>query len=226
MFVLRSTCFQAPCHVYAQIYMPIVFFAMFMLRSTCQCLDLCVYVLRAMLLCLDLCSYAQIYMFMCFVLCLCAWIYVGCYAICYFSPFCHQISLFLAFWPFWWGVDLDPMVQAYIRTPRPILKGLDHFLLHVVVCLLASMLYLLVSLSRSRLCHALCLPWVCACVVTSVPPRVCLDVTICDIHFYGISVLAIHLSSLRATLICLLCATLLAFLVSMLSLHACLHVHA
>ena len=98
--------------------------------------------------------------------------------------------------------------------------------MHVVVCLLASMLYLLVSLSRSRLCHAWCPPWVCACVVTSVPPRVCLDVTICDIHFYGISVLAIHLSSLRATLICLLCATLLAFLVSMLSLHACLHVHA
>ena len=88
------------------------------------------------------------------------------------------------------------------------------------------MLYLLVSLSRSRLCHAWCPPWVCACVVTSVPPRVCLDVTICDIHFYGISVLAIHLSSLRATLICLLCAALLAFLVSMLSLHACLHVHA
>ena len=44
-----------------------LFFAMFMLRSTCPCLDPCVYVLYAMLVCLDL--------------------YVGCSAMCFYSPF-------------------------------------------------------------------------------------------------------------------------------------------
>ena len=35
--------------------------------------------------------------------------------------------------------------------------------MHVYVCLLASMLYIHVFLSRSRLCHALCPPWDCVC---------------------------------------------------------------
>ena len=84
--------------------------------------------------------------------------------------------------------------------------------MHVDVCLLVSMLYLYVTLSRS---------WVCACVVTSVPPRVCLDVTTSGIHLRGVSMLALHLSPLRAMLICLpclLCATRLAFFVF---LHLC-----
>jgi len=44
-----------------------MFFAMYLLRSTCLCLDLCVYVLCAMFVCLDL--------------------YVSCYAMCFYSPF-------------------------------------------------------------------------------------------------------------------------------------------
>ena len=49
--------------------------------------------------------------------------------------------------------------------------------MHIHVCLLVSMLYLHVSLPRDRFCHALYPLWVCAYVFTSVPPRVCLDVT-------------------------------------------------
>ena len=99
---------------------------------------------------------------------------------CATLAFCLLISLFLAFWPFWWDIDLDPV--AYICTPRPILKGLDLLLLHAYVCLLISMLYLHVSLSRSRLCYALHPPWVYACVVAPVPPRARLDVTIYEIQ--------------------------------------------
>ena len=73
MLILRSTCLCVPFHVYSWIYI-------FMLRSTCQCLDLCpfwshvMFMLRSMFLssschfvCLDL--------------------YVGCYAMCFYSPF-------------------------------------------------------------------------------------------------------------------------------------------
>ena len=80
------------------------------------------------------------------------------------------------------------------------------------------MLYLYVSLSRSRLCHALYPPWACACVVTFVLPRVCLDVNMSKIHLCGVGVLDSHISLLRAMLICLPCIFA--------SLHACLHVHA
>ena len=73
---------------------------------SCLCLDLHVYVLRAMFVCLDL--------------------YVDCYAICFYSPFVLWCLFFLCFGPFWWGVDLDPVVLAYIHTPRPISKGLYH----------------------------------------------------------------------------------------------------
>ena len=97
--------------------------------------------------------------------------------------------------------------------------------MHVYVCLLASMLYVNVCLSRSRLYHALLPPWVCVCrslrplayVVASIPPRACLDVTTCEIHFCGVGVLDTGLSSLHAMLICLpclFCATCLAFFVS------------
>ena len=87
------------------------------------------------------------------------------------------------------------------------------------------MLYVNVSLSISRLCHALRPPWSCACqslgplacVVASIPPRACLDVTTCEIHLHGVGVLDTHLSPLRAMLICLpylFCATHLAFFAS------------
>ena len=114
MFVPRSTCFQALCHVYAQIYMP-------MFSLPCFCLDLH--------------ANAQIYVFMLKLMCLYApcqacmlrsiLVAMPCATLALFSPL--LISLFLAFWPFWWGVGLNPMVQSYILTPRPILKGLDHF---------------------------------------------------------------------------------------------------
>ena len=162
MFVLRSTCFQAPCHMYAQIYMPTFSMPWF-------CLDLHVYAqiykpkFRSMSLWAPCHAYAQIYVFMCSVPCLCVrsirWLL--CHVL--LQPLCSLMFLFLVFGPFRWGVDLDPVVQAYIHTPRPISKGLDYFLMHVYVCLLASMLYAYVCLSRSRLCHALCPPWACAC---------------------------------------------------------------
>ena len=41
---------------------------------------------------------------------------------------------------------------SYVLSPFP---------LYVYVCLLAFMLFLHVSLSRSRPCHALCPPWIC-----------------------------------------------------------------
>jgi len=92
--------------------------------------------------------------------------------------------------------------------------------MQVDVYLLASMLYLCVSLSSSRFYHALCLPWACVCMVTPVPSRVCLDATICEIHLRGVGVLVLHLSPLHAMLICLPCllrATCLVFFASMLS---------
>ena len=63
--------------------------------------------------------------------------------------------------------------------------------------MLASILYFHVCLSRSRLCHALCPLWACACrslgplacVVASVPPVDCLGVTTCEIHLHGVGLL-------------------------------------
>ena len=49
--IYMSTC-SLPC-LYLDLH-AYVFFAMFMLRSMCLCLDLCVYVLRAMFVCLNL----------------------------------------------------------------------------------------------------------------------------------------------------------------------------
>ena len=83
------------------------------------------------------------------------------------------------------------------------------------------MLYNRVSLSRSRLYQALHPPWIHAYVVTSIASRVCLDVTTCEIHPYGVGVLDSHLFSLCEMLICLpclLCATRLDFFTS---LHLC-----
>ena len=98
------------------------------------------------------------------------------------------------------------------------LPSLNHGCKIECLHLLISMLYLHVSLSRCRLCHALCPLWACARVVTSIPPRVFLDVTTYEIHLCGVSVLDSHLSPLHAMLICLpclLCATCLAFFASL-----------
>ena len=199
MFMLRSTCLCVLCHVFAQIYMLV-------LRSVSLCLDLhamfvcsdlCVYVLHAMLVCSDLCW------LLCHVL-LQPFLSLDISLSCVLALLvrCRSRSC---------GLGLHLYTQAYI-------KEFGSFPLHVYVCLLASILYLHVSLSRSRLCHALCPLWVCAHVVTSIPPRDCLNVATYEIHLRGVGVLDSHLSSLRAMLICLhclFCATHLAFLAFM-----------
>ena len=172
MLILRSTCLCVLCHVYAQIYM-------FMLRSTSLCLDLCVYVLRAMLVCLDLCW------LLCHVL---------------LKLFHPLISLFLAFWPFWQGVDLGPMVQAYIHTPRPILKSLDNFLcMSMFACFLLCFISMLASLNLgfATLCALYGLVLVDPqshqlSVVASILPKASLGVTTCETHLRGVGVLDTH----------------------------------
>ena len=214
-FMLKSTCSQAHCHVYAQIYM-------FMGSLPCLCLDLCLCVLCRI--------YAQIYMPMCSLPCLCLdlcvyvlYVMLVCLDLCWLL--CHvllyplfslyiSLSCVLAFLVGHrsrsCGLGLHPYTQAYI-------KRFGSFPLHVYVCLLVSMLYLHVSLSRSRLYLTFHPQWACAHVVTSVPPRVCLDVITCEIHPCGVGVLNSCISLLCAMLICLpclLCTTRLAFFAS------------
>jgi len=109
--------------------------------------------------------------------------------------------------------------------PRPISKGLDHFL-YVCVFLLASILYIHICLYRSRLCHAFFPPWACscrsfgllACVVAFVPLVACLDVTTYEMHLCDVGVLDTHLSPLCVMMLCLpcqLCAIHLAFFFSL-----------
>ena len=145
-------------------------------------------------------------------------IYGGCYAMCYFSPFWTLISLFLAFWPFRWGVEIH-----WSRSTSVHLGLYQSVWIISFACLCLLVCFYALStcyLSRSRLCHALCPLWVYACVVIFVLPKVCLDMTICEIHLWGVGVLVLQLSLLHAMLICLLCflcATRLAILTSMLS---------
>ena len=112
------------------------------------------------------------------------------------------------------GLGLHMHAQAYI-------KGFGSFPSHVHIFLLISMLYLHVCLSRSRLYHALCLLWACACVVASVPPRACLDVTTCEINPRGVGAHDSHLSPLHVMLICLPCLLYATCLAYFASLHIC-----
>ena len=194
MFLGSLPCLCIDLHAYE-------FFALFLLRSTCWCLDLCVYVLRAMLVCSDL------YWLLCHVL-LQPFMSLDISLSCFLALLvgCRSRSC---------GIGPDLHTQAYI-------KGLGSFPLHANVCLLAIMLYLHVSLSRSSLCRALHPSWTCACVITSIPHRVCLGITTCEIHSYGVGVLDSRLSLPRLMLIrlpCLLCSTHLAFFAS---LHLCM----
>ena len=92
-----------------------------------------------------------------------------------------DIFSFLCFDPYWWGVDLDPVVQIYIHTPRPISKGLDHFLM--CMCMFTCFYTLCLCLPlKSRLCHALCPLWACLCVVTSIPLVAYWSVTTYETH--------------------------------------------
>ena len=149
MFVLRSTCFQAPCHAYAQIYV-------LMCSLPCLCLDLhvraqiCVPMLRSM--------------------CLCA-LYHACVlrSMSVAMP-CASIALLSL------DVSLSCVlafiggVQIQTLWFRPTSAHLDLYqrvwiisFKHIYLRLFASMLYLYVRLSRSWIFHALCLPWACAC---------------------------------------------------------------
>ena len=184
-----------------------VFFAMFLLRSTCQCLDLW--------------SYAQIYVFMCSVPCLCTQIYVGCYAMCYFSPFYPLISLFLTFWPFQQGVDLDPVVQAYIHTPRSISKGVDLSFLcmsmfaYQLLCFISMLDSLYLGFAMLCALYGLMLAWLHSSLLGFVWMYPCVGYTpvvlVCLIYAF--------LHPLRCCLPCLLCTTRLAFFAS---LHLCM----
>ena len=117
MYMLRSTCFQAPCHVYAQIYMLLgslpflrldlhaYMFFMFMLISTCLCIlfHVCasIHMLLGSLTCLRLDVHAYVFLsiFMlrstCFcVLCL---VYAQIYIFeCYMPCSCIQIYMLVA----------------------------------------------------------------------------------------------------------------------------------
>ena len=213
MFMLRSTCLCAPCLVHVQIYL-------IMCSLPCSCLDLLVYVLLALFMLRSTSLSAS---------CLVHVSRSTCWLLCHvlLKPFYLLLPLFLVFWSFRQGVDLDLVVQVYIHTPRPISKGLDHFLLHAYVCLLGSMLYIHVCLSRLRLCHALCPPWVCVC--WSLGPLACgcirsscglLDATTCEIYLRGVGLLnAYPFSAPCVDMLALLAlATHLAFFSS---LHLC-----
>ena len=229
MFVLRSTCFQAPCpcYVYAQIYMP-------MCSLSCLCLDIHAYVFFAIFMLRSMClwaschTYAQIHVFIRSMPYLCLQIYMLVAMPCAFIA-----TLFL-------DVSLSSVLaligRVQIQIPRsrptPIHLGLYQKVwiisfMRVYVCLLASMLYLNVCLSRSRLCHASYPLRVCfyqslrpfACAFASIPPRACLDVTTCEIQLCGVLVLDSHLSSFRAMFICLPCLLGATLWLSFLLLH-------
>ena len=173
MFVLRSTCFQTPFHVCAQTHiflgsLPMCFqIYMPMCSLPCLCLDLHAYVFFAMFMLITTCLcvtfhvYAQICKLVLRSVCLCA----SCHACvlrsllavmpCATLALCLLKSLFLAFWPFRWGVDLDPTVQAYI-------KGFGSFpFAFDVTCLLLCFISMLASLDLGfvMLPHGLMLVW-------------------------------------------------------------------
>ena len=142
MFVLRSTSFQPPCHVYAQIYM-------LMCYLPCFCLDLHVS--------------AQIYVPMLRSMCL----HAPCHACVLRSILvampCATLALFA---PYYFSFLCRPLLvgcksrscMAYIRMPRTILKGLDHFLyISMFACLHLYFISMLASLDLgfAMLC-ALC----------------------------------------------------------------------
>ena len=203
MFMLRSTCLCVLCHVYYQIYM-------FMFRSTSLCLDICVYVLHAMLACLDLC-------------------WLLCYVLIY--PFCPLMSLFLVFWPLLVGCRSRPCGLGLHLHTQAYIKGFRSFSLCISMfpCSLLCFISMLASLDLgfAMLCALRGLMLVSPqghllCVVASIPPRACFDVTTCEIHLHGVGVLETHLFPLRVTLKCLpclLCAVHLAFFASCIFAH-------
>ena len=167
MFVLRSTCFQAPFHVWAQTHiflgsLPMCFqIYMPMCSLPCLCLDLHAYVFFAMFmlittcLCVTLHVYAQICKLVLRSVCLCA----SCHACVLRSMLvampCVTLALFVPRYLSFLCFGLSGRVQiqilkAYIRTTRPILKGLDHFLqMSMFACILLCFISMLTSLDLS-----------------------------------------------------------------------------
>ena len=98
------------------------------------------------------------------------------------------------------------------------------------------MLYLHVCMSISKLYHALCPQWACACqslgplacVVTSIPPEACLNLTTCE-NTSGVLMSSMHtfLCSVRCWYACLACFAPPIWLSFLLCIFARLpHVHA
>ena len=77
------------------------------------------------------------------------------------------------------------------------------------------MLYLYAFLSRSRFCHALCIPWACFCVVAFIPLVAYWGVTTYETHPRDAGLLNAYPFSAPCCLPCLLYATRLAFFASM-----------
>ena len=211
MLVLRSTCscLDLP---YVQIYVPLglvpclcldpcvyvlyaifvcldlhahAFFAMFMLRSSYLCLDLCLFGPRVMLMFRSMCLCALCHV--CVLRSIC-WLLVSCASIALLSL---DISLSCV-------LALVGGVQIQIPRSRPTSTHLGLYQrvwiisLHACVCLLASALYLYACLSRSWLCHALCPPWTCSCMVTSIPLVAYWDLTTCETHSCDVGFLDAH----------------------------------
>ena len=169
--MLRSTCPCFLCHVYAQIFVPM--FRSMSLWAPCH-------------------AYVQIHVFMCSVPCLCAQIYMlVASAMCFYSPLSLDISLSCV-------LALVGGVQIQIPRSRPTSTHLGLYQrvwiisLHACVCLLASALYVYACLSRSWLCHALCPPWTCSCMVTSIPLVAYWDLTTCETHSRDVGFLDAH----------------------------------
>ena len=139
-------CFCLDLHAY-------VFFAMFMLRS--------------MFLWAMCYAYAQILAFLCSMPCLCDQIYM------LVAMPCASIALLSLDISLSFVLALIGRVQIQIPWSRPTSTHLTLYQRVWIISLYAyvCLLYVYVCLSRSRPCHALCPPWVCSCVVKSIPPR-------------------------------------------------------
>ena len=178
----RSMSLWAPCHAYAQIYV-------FTCSVSCLCAQIYIFILRSMCLCLDLCLFGPCVMPMFRCMCLCTLCHVCMLrSICWLLMSCAFITLLFLDISLSCVLTLIGGVQIQIPWSRPTSTHLELYQriwiisLCASVCLLASMLYLYAFLSRSRLCHALCIPWACFCVVTSIPLMAYWGVTTCETH--------------------------------------------
>ena len=187
MMFLAMPCLDLCVYACLQVYMVgslsshaymlgFVFFHAFMLTSTC--LDLCFH----MPTCLDLCSLHAICYFPCacalHAMFMCLDLGYACHAMCYCSPFVPFVSISCVL-AYWFRPDLDPMFFIIIRTPWPILKGLDHPICmsmfpcsHALSSMLAS---LVLGFATLDTLNGFVVVW-----LHLTPIRPCVDVTILE----------------------------------------------